>query len=101
MFSYEDQQQEYYQHEDAAKALIDEIMDFNRNYKRKPKKFRKVPSLQEPNGFEEKSEGPFLPFNAKFQVADENELEEDSDEIRPLMKVEVPAPPLRPSSRNL
>ena len=99
MFSYEDQQQEYYQHEDAAKTLIDAIIEFNRNYKRKPKKFRKVPSLQEPNGFQEKAEGSFLPFHAKLEEGDD-ELEDNSDEIRPLMKVEVPVPLLRPSSRN-
>jgi hypothetical protein len=49
MFSYEDQQQEYYQNEDEVRALIDEIIEFNRRYKRKPKKFRKIPSLHEEN----------------------------------------------------
>jgi hypothetical protein len=87
LFSYEDQQQEYYQDEEAAKALIDEIIDFNRNYKRKPKKFRKMPSLGP--DCEEKTDGPFLPFTASSQQAYEGQLEDDFDEIRPLMKVEV------------
>lgn len=70
MFSYEDQQKEYYQDEEAAKALIDEIIDFNRNYKRKPKKFRKLPSLGP--DCEEKMEGLFLPFTANSQQGNES-----------------------------
>lgn len=86
MFSYEDQQQEYYENEDAARALIDEIIEFNRRYKRKPKKFRKIPSMHEPEAidFSEQGEGPFTPFNKQ-----EEEADDDSNEIRPLMKVEV------------
>lgn len=42
MFSYEDEHGEG--REGLARELIEEIVEFNRNYKRKPKKFRKIGS---------------------------------------------------------
>lgn len=42
MFSYEDEQGEG--RDGLARELIEEIVEFNRNYKRKPKKFRKIGS---------------------------------------------------------
>ena len=92
----------------AARSLIQEIVDFNRNYKRKPKKYRKLgaPNLEMLDSIAPEQLPPYQLYSETmgtgfFATSRTNFQEEDEeDEINPMPKIEVAKAISRPNNKK-
>lgn len=80
MFSYDEEELPDYKDPAIVKELIHEIINFNRNYKRKPKKFRKLgaPNLDMLDSIDPRTQPP-IPDHPSSNFLAHNNSDEEED----------------------